>query len=217
MSKILLVSMGGEGAAAMENLLRATGNRVLAALGFEQGLQAIAEHSPDLLISAVRLDRSSGLELAVTAQATHPRMRSILLDRRYDPLIASEATRYGAGYLVEPVPAEEMSAQIALRLTEPGPARRWPRKRPPHAVLAEIGDRPGRVVDLSYGGLQVELIQLDDMPSSFDVVVPSADVTFRAKPVWTRRGPYGWVWCGAELADASAEALAGWRRLVDSV
>ena len=73
------------------------------------------------------------------------------------------------------------------------------------------------MVDLSYGGLQVELIQLEDMPSQFDVVVPSADVTLHAKPVWTRRGPYGWIWCGAELSEVSGDALASWEHFVDSV
>jgi CheY-like chemotaxis protein len=217
MSRILVVSMGAQGAAAIVKLLLSANHEVRPVHGFGEGLRATAEYLPDLLLASVRLGRATGLDLVVAAQTTLPTMRGILIDRRYDSLIASEAKRRGVGYLVEPVPDEEMLGQVLLRLTEGTRPRRWPRRRPAHAVLAEIVNRPGRVIDLSYGGLQVELIQLNEMPSPFDVVVLSADVSFRATPVWTRRGLYGWVWCGAELADPSADALASWRRLVDSV
>lgn len=217
MGRILVVSMGGEGASALVGLIRSAGHDVTDALGWRGGLEAAIERSPDVLVTSERLGDASGLELVIAAQTVLPATRSILLDQRYQPALAKEARRHGAIYLVEPVPGEDLLAQISVQLTGEHTVRRWVRKKLPSALPIQIADRPARMVDLSYGGMQVELIQLEELPSQFDIVVPSVNGTLRAKPVWTRRGPYGWVWCGAQLSDVSGDALANWEHFVDSV
>ena len=217
MGRIVVVSMGGHGASALVNLIRSGGHEVTEIVGWRQGLDAVIEHSPEVLITSERLGDASGLDLVVAVHTILPAIRSILLDQRYKSDTAKEARRHGAIYLIEPVPGEDLLAQISSQLTGEHAPRRWVRKKLPAALSVQVSNRPGRMVDLSYGGLQVELIQLEDMPSRFDVVVPSADVTLHAKPVWTRRGPYGWMWCGAELSEVSADARANWEHFVDSV
>ncbi len=217
MGRIVVVSMGGQGASALVGLIRRGGHDVTDVLGWREGLEAVTEHSPDVLITSERLGDTSGLDLIIAVHTISPDIRSILLDQRYKSETSKEARRYGSIYLVEPVPGEDLLAQVSSQLTGEHSPRRWLRKKLPAALPVQVSNRPGRMVDLSYGGLQVELIQLEDMPSRFDVVVPSADVTLHAKPVWTRRGPYGWIWCGAELSDVSGDALASWEHFVDSV
>jgi DNA-binding response OmpR family regulator len=217
MGRIVVVSMGGQGASALVNLIRSGGHDVADVVGWREGLQGVIDHSPDVLITSERLDDASGLKLIIEVHTAVPTVRSILLDQRYRSETAKEARRHSAVYLVEPVPGEDLLAQVATQFTGAHTARRWRRKKLPSALPVKISDRPARMVDLSYGGLQVELIQFEDMPSRFDVVVPGADVTLHAEPVWTRRGPYGWMWCGAELSQVSADALASWEHFVDSV
>lgn len=217
MGRIVVVSMGGQGASALVDLIRRGGHDVTDVVGWREGLEAVIEHSPDVLVTSERLGDASGLDLVIAVHTILPDIRSILLDQRYKSGTSKEARRYGSIYLVEPVPGEDLLAQVSSQLTGEHAPRRWLRKKLPAALPVQVSNRPGRMVDLSYGGLQVELIQLEDMPSRFDVVVPSADVTLQAKPVWTRRGPYGWIWCGAELSEVSADALASWEHFVDSV
>jgi CheY-like chemotaxis protein len=216
MPRVLVVSIGGQRLAAVSDLLRSAGHQVTSTSGFAAGLDAIAQDSPELLIASARLEHASGLDLVSGAQETLPRIHAIVLDERYDPVIAAEAKRRQIAYLIEPVPDDVILQQVAIRLAE-GHPRRWPRKTPFDTVRAEITNRPGRIIDVSYGGVQVELIQLAEVPSWFDLTVPGADVTLRARPIWTRRGAYGWIWCGAELSGNNADMLGRWKSFVDAI
>jgi len=216
MARVMVVSMGVQRTAAISNLLRSAGHQVQSTSGFAAGFEVIAQHSPELLIASARLENASGLDLVSGAQETLPWIHCILLDERYDPALAAEAKSRQIGYLIEPVPDDVLLQQVAIRLAE-GLPRRWPRKTPVDSVRAEITNRPGRIIDVSYGGVQVELIQLTEVPSWFDLTVPDADVTLRARPIWTRRGPYGWMWCGAELSENNAEVLGRWKSFVDAI
>ena len=216
MAEILVVSMGGEGSAGMVNLLRGAGYTVVGALGFKQAGEVLAVRSPDLMIAAIRLGEYNGLHLVLRSQATHPTLRSILLDHAYDPLTETEANRYGARYLVEPVEGGSLLAQVSLALTMGTAARRWPRKRAAFGLLAEIEHQPGRVIDLSYGGLRFELPQVGEVPAHFDVTLPGVGLVFQAKPIWTRVQSGG-LSCGAELLNPNPQAADSWRRFVDAI
>ena len=215
MARVLVVTAGGRRSAAVSDLLRSGGHQVKSTSGFAAGLEAIAQYSPELLIASARLEHACGWDLVSGAQDP-PRTHCILLDGRYDPVIAAEAKSRQIGYFIEPVPDDVFLQQVAIRLAE-GHPRRWPRKQPPDTVRGEITNRPVRIIDVSDGGVQVEFIQLADVPSRFDLIVPGADVTLRARPIWTRRGPYGWIWCGAELTEDNAEILARWKSFVDAI
>ena len=73
---------------------------------------------------------------------------------------------------------------------------------------------PAHVVNVSRGGLCLEIEEeLDNIPRTFDVTFPSADVSIRADAVWLRRGPdQNWV-CGAEIPVVNE----GWLGLVDAI
>jgi len=218
MAQILVVAMSAkEPAAATVNLLAGRGHDVIFAAGFEAAVLALADHSPDLLISEVRLAQFNGLHLVIRSYTDHPTMRAILLDRTYDSVIEFDAQRHGATYLVEPVGPADLLVYVSRKLARISPQRRWPRKQPAGGLVARIAQRPARVVDMSYGGLRLELPQANKVPSRFHVAFPGFEVVVRARPVWTRRTPSGWISCGAELSEANPRTLAMWRQLVDSV
>ena len=217
MSQILVVAVSAAKSAALVSLLRRSGYRVALAAGYDEAIQWLADQSPDLLISQVYLGAFNGLRLVIRGNIDHPDMRAILLDRVYDQVIEFDAKRHGATYLVEPVGASELLAQVSLKLAEVGRRRRWPRKQPAGGLVASIVQQPARVVDLSYGGFRLEVPQAGDLPPQFHVTFPGFGVAVRARPVWTRRAPSGWLWCGAELSEVNPQTQAEWRRLVDSV
>jgi DNA-binding response OmpR family regulator len=217
MAQILLVGMSTEGSVGVANLLRGSGHDVRVAADFSAAIRALAQYLPDLLISQVRLGAFNGLHLVIRSHVDHLTMRTILLDSVHDSVLERDAQRYGAAYLVEPVDAAKLLAEVSRKLAEVSPERRWPRQQPAGGLLAHVARRSAHVVDLSYGGLRLELPQAGDVPSRFDVALPGLGVAVRVRSVWTHQAPSGWIWCGAELLEANPRTLAKWRRLVDSV
>jgi DNA-binding response OmpR family regulator len=215
LSEILFVAMGGQSVTSRTALLGSAGHDVRVAVGFKDAVAILNQRRPDLLISELRLADYNGLHLVVRSQSSHPAMRTILLGAA-DAVLQYEASLYGALYLLEPLDAGVLLAEVERLLTKASP-RRWPRKQPADALLARIEEQPGRVIDLSYGGLRFELPQDASMPSQFDVILQGTPIAFQAKPVWVRRGPSGSLSCGAELLDPSDVIVDSWRQLVDSI
>ena len=77
--------------------------------------------------------------------------------------------------------------------------------------------RTARVIDISYGGIRLELPPAESIPAKFRMAIPGFEGGFRAKPVWSRYTPMGSISCGAELLDAKPRTVAQWRQIVDSI
>ena len=198
-------------------LLRDSGHEVVFAPGFEPAIRKLDQIGPDLLITDVRLGGFNGLHLVIRSQTTRPNMRSMLLDRVHDPVVALDAERHGAVYLGGPVNLAVISEQISKLLNETGPQRRWPRKQPIKGLVFHVARRSARVIDISYGGIRLELPPAESIPAKFRMAIPGFDGVFRAKPVWSRYTPVGSISCGAELLEANPQVIAQWRQLVDSI
>jgi hypothetical protein len=78
-----------------------------------------------------------------------------------DDVLKTEARNLGAEYLVKPVAPPELLAAIERLLAGPDrqERRRWPRKRLSVDVPVEIDEVPARVIDVGYGGAQVEVFR----------------------------------------------------------
>ena len=78
---------------------------------------------------------------------------------------------------------------------------------------------PIRMLDLSYGGLRLELADASgDVPDVLTLTVPTAGITVTAVRVWTARGRSGdTLWCGAELSECDTGQSSAWREFVDAV
>ena len=214
---VLVVTAGAERSSTIFDAVKEAGYDVIAAFDFKEAVRALADHSPDLVISEVRLGAFNGLHLVLRGQLANPALRAIVIDRVRDPVLQLEAERHGAVYLVEPVAKDEVLAEISRIRGEVTPHRRWPRKElPAGSLVAHAARGTFRVVDLSYGGLRLELPDPADAASAIDVTLPGFEVAFRAQPIWTCPAPSGLFWCGAQLSDPNPQVVSTWRRLVDS-
>jgi DNA-binding response OmpR family regulator len=218
MAQILIVGGTVARTEVLGKLFKEAGYGISVRHDFREAVGALIEHSPDLLISEVRLGAFNGLQLAIRCQILHPGVRTIVLDRAHDAALEFEAQRYGALYLVEPLDEASLVVKVSTMLAETGPHRRWPRKQltSEGILLAEVARNPARIVDLSYGGFRLELSEPAN-ESGFDVAFSGFGLALRAKPVWTRRGPSGSFWCGAELSEGNPQTVSVWRQIVDSV
>jgi DNA-binding response OmpR family regulator len=216
MAHILVVAMRADNSPAMM-LLKDSGHQVAFAPGFELAIRKLDHIAPDLLIADVRLGGFNGLHLVIRSQSTRPNMRAILLDRVHDPVMALDAERHGAAYIGGAVSAKTLADHVSRLLNESGPQRRWPRKQPIKGLVFHVARRTARVIDISYGGIRLELPPAESIPAKFRMAIPGFDGVFRAKPVWSRYTPVGSISCGAELLEANPQTVAQWRQLVDSI
>jgi response regulator RpfG family c-di-GMP phosphodiesterase len=215
MTEILLVAFSGKGPHRAK-VLREAGHNVILVETAEAARDVLKTYSPDLLIAEIRLGPFNGLHVLIRHQVSHPRMRAILVDRAYDPVLADDAREHGAAYLSEPVEDAKLLEQVSREITHIIP-RRWPRKQPIHELTARIESTSARVVDLSYGGARLEIATASEVPQQMRIAFPRIDKAFVARAVWTHPVASGMLWCGVELFTSSATAETEWRLFVDSV
>jgi len=211
LARVLVVD-GDRGQAAASGL-RGAGYDVTIAGTFPEGVRALEHDAPDLLVAAVRLGDYNGLQFLVTGKARVP---TIVIGDEGDGL-EHDARQLGADYLQKPVAPAALVAHVNRALGKEAQfaaTRRWRRKPVKQLVPARANRLPAHLVDVSYGGLCLEIEEAaDGIPLSFDITLPAPNVSVRADVVWMARSD-GHAWrCGAELSRAGAE----WRDLVDTV
>jgi len=193
------------------------GYRVLTADSFEGALEVLKSRQPDLLILDVRLGDFNGLQLIVTAPRSIP---AIVVTGFADSVLERDARQLGAEYLVKPITRDLLLSMIERQLPSPAASRerRWQRKRLPMALATEVNRLPGQLLDLSYGGVRLEIdADQDDLPPHLSVALPGSERFIHVDVIWSVRQPErGWQ-CGAAVAEADDLARQEWRELVDSV
>jgi DNA-binding response OmpR family regulator len=170
----------------------------------------------DLLVSDVRLRSFNGLHLVMQTRADHPETAIIIITGYDDPLIDLEASRYRADLVRKPIRPAEFQQRVNDVLAQVRRQRRWPRKRVVGGFRVTIKGRPAAVVDVSYGGLRLELPDREDLPDSFDVEVAGIGLHLEVEPVWSQglaEAP-GSI-CGATLAAEHTPSARTWRAIVD--
>jgi CheY-like chemotaxis protein len=140
----------------------------------------------------------------------------IMLTSWDGPDVPARAERVGASaVLIKPCPLERLVIAIEAAVQRRfGGQRRWTRKSVGRGLPALVNNLPAHVINLSYGGVCVEVDQCPPAPpSSLALTVPTAQVSLQADTVWvTRALDESWL-CGAEIPVASDE----WRGIVDAV
>lgn len=215
--KILVVDDDEAVLSGLLELLRSAGYRAVGARSVPAARKALIDEAPDLLITDVRLGPYNGLQLI----ATNPRpIPAIVVTGYQDPTLEAEAHRLGAEFLIKPwVPAAFLRL-VAEKLSGITPARpdmtrRWPRRRVTKPVVARVGSGLARIMDVSYGGLCMEIHRTSagSPPESFDVTFPEATLSVGVAVVWQKPVDEArWV-CGASVRSDRPE----WRQLVDAV
>jgi CheY-like chemotaxis protein len=220
--RVLVVNADPVARSDMERMLSTAGNLVTAVAEFDEAQQRLVYAPPDLLVTGVRLGAHNGLHLVLRTHAEHPDTPAIIVHTSRDAVLETEAMNAGATFVTTPIEEDYFVSLVEdlLAGTPSQPSstvpRRWPRKQV--EVFARVGDNLATVVDVSYGGLRLEIGTIDHPISRLATIdIPSLGA-LPVHPVWARGGgALGRWWCGAEVDAADAHASDVWRRFVDSL
>ena len=218
--KILIVDDNEAARTGLATILERADFAVFTAATFVDGRNALLKESPDLLIADVRLGEYNGLQLLATSARPTP---SIIVTGHPDPVLEADARAMGADFLVKPVSPSALVELVRRKLASQEqpvfrPARKWERKQVSGSLPARVGDEPARVLDVSYGGLRLELDRKPErpVPTSFTLDFPNSGLSVPVDVVWTTRvGEEHWV-CGASVVQAEEAAARAWQGLVDA-
>ena len=73
----------------------------------EIDVRYLANHTPDILLTDLRLGAYNGLQLALLVREVHPDVAVVVLSG-YDPVLRKEAAQCGARYLHKPITSEDL-------------------------------------------------------------------------------------------------------------
>lgn len=192
---------------------------MLSANTFAEGRRLLGEEAPDLLVADLRLGEYNGLQLVAAAPLVVP---SIIVTGFPDPVLQAEALKLGARYITKPIATESLLTLIDEMLVSAGQrqsrgsTRRWDRKPVAGKISAQVDHTQARIVDVSYGGVRLEVEREQSLPTSFRITVASPALSIDVDLVWeTRSGEQRWV-CGAAISSSNAAAVHDWATLVDA-
>jgi DNA-binding response OmpR family regulator len=96
--------------------LTTEGYEVAAATSFKEAQDYLAAFRPDLLVAAVRLGAFNGIGLALRARATQANLAVVITDVAYDAVLAHEAGRLEAPYVVNPLESSAFLSNVKMAL-----------------------------------------------------------------------------------------------------
>lgn len=216
--KVLIVDDDEPTRTGLAMLLMDAGYEAIKAGTVPAAIKLLADEHPDLLLVDIRLDAYNGLHLVAMRREPIP---AVVLTGFADPAIEADARRLGAEFLLKPIAPTALIALVKRLLSEGGGAgsstpRRWTRRPVTRDVLVDIDNTEARMLDVSYGGVRVELRRSagEGPPGIFRMIVPPADLPVPVEVVWSqRRDATTWL-CGGMVRE---DELANWRPLVDSM
>jgi CheY-like chemotaxis protein len=176
----------------------------------------LSETTYDLFVTDIRLRSYNGIHLVKKVREESPETAVIIMTGYDEPLMQLEASRYSARFLKKPIKSAELLAAVRGSFSnDVRRERRWPRKRVLGGFRVTAAGRPAAVVDVSYGGLCLEIPATDAVPALFDVEVSGLNLHLMVEPVWSSARIPGALVCGAALASHSTPAARTWREIVD--
>ena len=214
--RILVLDDDEHALSGIVELLRDAGHHVTGAATYDAAKRLLQVSPFDLLVSDVRVRSFNGLHLVMQTRADHPETAIIIITGYDDPLIELEAHRYRADLIRKPIRPAEFRQRVDEALAQVRRQRRWPRKRVVGGFRVTIKGRTAAVVDVSYGGLRLELPGDELPPGSFDVEVAGIGLHLEVEPVWSHAlGETPGSVCGATLAAEHTPSARTWRAIVD--
>ena len=101
-------------------VLEAAGYQVAAASNFEEAKQFLANETPDVLITDLRLGSYNGLHLVLRSRTDHLDMAALVTSRFPDPVLEAEAEREHPRFLLRPIGDAELLDAITNSLAASG-------------------------------------------------------------------------------------------------
>ena len=186
-------------------LLKRRDYLLVTAWTLEDAYARVAAQPVDLVIAGTRVGSLSGLQFIVSCRARRPELTGILLASDRNQIPEMEAWRHGITPILLPLDAEQFLMTVAEKLAAIRRRQRWPRKRVQADVPVNVSGAPGRLLDVSYGGLRLE------MAGENSTCAPTCRSTFR----WRACGSTV-SWCGRRAATTARIACAGSRSSASS-
>ena len=213
--RVLVLEDDENALAGIVELLSESGYDVTASSAYEDAKRILADTAYDLFVTDVRLRSYNGLNLVKKVRQDSPDTAVIIMTGYDEPLMQLEASRYSARFIKKPIKSSELLDAVRKSLSAVRRERRWPRKRVLGGFRVTAAGRPAAVVDVSYGGLCLEIPATDTVPAMFDVEVSAINLHLMVEPVWSSARIPGALLCGAALASNSTPAARTWREIVD--
>jgi CheY-like chemotaxis protein len=196
-------------------LLSEHGYDVTPANAYEDAKKLLSLGSYDLFVTDVRLRSYNGLHLVAKVRKESPETAIIIMTGYDEPLIELEASRYNAQFVRKPIKPAPLMDAVHRSLSSVRRERRWPRTRVQGGFRVKAAGVAAAVVDVSYGGLCLQIPTGQKLPSSFDVEVSGIGLRLLVEPVWLLPTTPGAVLCGAALTSDATPAARTWREIVD--
>jgi DNA-binding response OmpR family regulator len=196
-------------------LLSDNGYDVTPASAYEDAKKLLALGSYDLFVTDVRLRSYNGLHLVAKVRKESPETAIIIMTGYDEPLLELEASRYNAQFVRKPIKPGPLLAAVQRSLGSVRRERRWPRTRVVGGFRVQAAGVAAAVVDVSYGGLCLQIPTRQALPSTFDVEVSGIGLHLVVEPVWSLPATSGALLCGAALTSDSTPAARTWREIVD--
>ncbi len=214
--RILVLDDDANALSGMVEILRDAQYVVTGAATYEAAKGLLAIESYDLFITDVRLRGYNGLNLARQSSSDHPDMGIMIITGYDEPMMEIEAARYHAEFVHKPFHPDVFVKKVAQCLEGLRRQRRWTRKRIVGGFRVVANGQPAAVVDVSYGGLQLEMPKAEDVPASFEVEVSGIGLHLKVDTVWARLSRTGEkTLCGAALPNDASPGARTWRAIVD--
>jgi CheY-like chemotaxis protein len=213
--RVLVLEDDDNALAGIVELLAESGYDVTPASAYEDAKRLLASSSYHLFLTDLRVRSYNGIHLVRKVRAESPDTAVIIMTGYDEPLMQLEASRYSAQFLKKPIKPRELLDAVRKSLGNVRRERRWPRKRVIGGFRVKAAGRPAAVVDVSYGGLCLEIPATDTVPAMFDVEVSGLNLHLMVEPVWSSVHAPGALVCGAALASDSTPAARTWRQIVD--
>jgi len=215
--RILIVDPDEGAALHAQGVLASAGYSLRLARTFEEGVPALTDQAPDLVITGLRLGPFNGLHLVLRSRLLNPNVATLVMGQAVDH--SRDVDSLQVPFLEKPFGRESLLKTVSSLLADRVPralsgSRQWPRKTT--RIPASVCNTEHQIIDLSYGGLRLEGTDLQaETGARIVVTLPTHGVTVQAVARWSMASGEG-SWCGAEILD-SGTALSAWRSVVDSM
>ena len=213
--RVLVLEDDENALAGIVELLSEHGYDVTGSSAYEDAKRILSETAYDLFVTDIRLRSFNGIHLVKKVREESPETAVIIMTGYDEPLMQLEASRYSARFLKKPIKSPELLDAVRRSVSMVRRERRWPRKRVLGGFRVTAAGRPAAVVDVSYGGLCLEIPAAEAVPALFDVEVSGLNLHLMVEPVWSSARIPGALVCGAALASDSTPAARTWREIVD--
>jgi DNA-binding NtrC family response regulator len=181
--RILVLDDDEHALTGIVELLQGAAYEVTGARSYEDANRLLECEPFDLFITDVRLRGFNGLHLVMRIRVDRPDVAVIIISGYEEALMEIESRRYEATFLRKPLHPVRFLETVAASLAGVRRQRRWPRTRVEGGFRVLAAGQPAAVVEVSYGGLRLEVPAGSPLPDRFAVELSGTGLQLLVQPV----------------------------------